>query len=523
MSAEIKSIQLQTLDVNDLYYKETCFGIFGDHRKDIIKMSEYIFSSIKNDINNVFYISDSSKTGDSQFDKLSWYDLSDIDDNINMMIETSSISNRSLVIIDLWNDESYRLINKNEKFRNLFFNSRHYGINIIFQSNYNVCTLAPEYRYIFDYACLLNTKSGNNLKKYYSRYYNIFPNFSSFELLFYKYVKSTDKAIKGLVIINRGYYNNIIDRIGVLKIKDTIKQKYTKINENDEYDYTNLLNKATVINGRRGTGKSTLIRYICSVLEKHIDELYYVGIDFQDHYNECYDIDDIEQLFNEIKNNGKKKLLILSDSIIAKNISILSDLFLNHRFYNITLIVETQIYSLSGYCSRYIDNYFCFVEHIKSNIKLMNNRLFLHSFDDFEHNVTNLKEYEFIHICRNILTYKIESIYKSKINYDDVKDYKPKLSLTNNKVKQFQYNNIIVDDIIENMINDDSISINIIENNSNKQKREIDIEYLNNIISDLIQIDTDNKNKEEELAELKSEFETLKKMFEKFSEKLMKY
>ena len=115
---------------------------------------------------------------------------------------------------------------------------------------------------------------------------------------------------------------------------------------NEEFAF---LNSKILIIGKRGSGKTTLIKDIYRQLQNDLDEVHVFNqpkleAPYHEITNAVYSdfslLEDIVEYCR--KNPSKKKLLILENHCDKKQLNILDDIFYNGRFMNVTLVIACQ-------------------------------------------------------------------------------------------------------------------------------------------------------------------------------------
>ena len=303
-----------------------------------------------------------------------------------------------------------------ENLKEIIYNGRHWGISYIFSMQFPL-GISPEMRGNFDYVFLLREDMMSNMKRIYDQYAGMFPTFDSFRQVYGQLTKD----FGSMVITNRGARSSLLEKIFFFEAQIT-KEKFMLptpdlcVNDFSKFNLDALLNRRFILTiiGKRGSGKSWMVRDICRTLSKNADTEFVVFSPTEkknEFYSKFinkvyyeYDTAILEKIINlqrkrQNENIQKNITIILDDSIVhGGNLlrdSSLRELFFNGRCYNISVILTMQFpIGITPELRANIDYVFLLGEDLISNLK----RLYDHyagmipTFNDFRLRHSKLTE-----------------------------------------------------------------------------------------------------------------------------------
>ena len=334
---------------------------------------------------------------------------------------------------------------KKQQVQEILYNARHNLISYIWAMQYPEI-IERDIRDNFDYVFLIGQNESTNLKRIYDYYAGFFSNFYAFKNVYAQLTKD----FNCMVINNRGSRETVLDKIFTYKAEHE-NAKYLE-NKSDfalnhvsntsmkTFDIKNLKNSHTLIIGKRGTGKSVLVKDIIENnnydTQKHVYVFsgtercnpYYAKFVNNSHIYREYNEDALQQIINaqyymfrEEKIN-REIMIVFDDCISKKNCfacSVMTDLLLNARHYNISYILTMQYpMGLSPEIRLNMDNVFLLAEDTVSNKKRLYehyagclpdfssfNEIFIRETKDFGCLVINNRGVN--KLCDKIFSYKV--------------------------------------------------------------------------------------------------------------------
>lgn len=176
------------------------------------------------------------------------------------------------------------------------------------------------------------------------------------------------------------------------------------LNHQKETNLINFLNSKILIIGRRGTGKTTLVRNIYGLIQNDIDEIH-VFSNVTSHYtditNAIYTDYSLLLGFAEYckHHRDNHKLLIVENLCDKKQFDMLNEFIFNGTAYNVTLIITLQTPNGFKSLERDMFNYvFTAQENFYSNRQKIHGYYFgmYKTLNEFNESMDNLDEFEFL-------------------------------------------------------------------------------------------------------------------------------